>query len=43
MSFNELNSVEHYIIHKLTGTNLNDNQASEPPAQFADRWIFIPA
>lgn len=43
MSFNELNSVEHYIIHKLTGTNLNDNQASEPPAQFADRWTFIPA
>jgi type I restriction enzyme R subunit len=27
MSFNELNSVEHYIIQKLSGVNLN---AAEP-------------
>ena len=27
MSFNELNSVEHFIIHKLTGVNLNNVQS----------------
>lgn len=27
MSFNELNSVEHFIIEKLSGTNLNAAQA----------------
>ena len=27
MSFNELNSVEHFIIHKLTGVNLNNMQS----------------
>lgn len=25
MTFNELNSVEHYIIHQLSGVNLNDS------------------
>ena len=33
MAFNELNSVEHYIIHELSGVNLNaDNvpEISEP-------------
>ncbi len=24
MSFNELNTVEHFIIHPLTGVNLNN-------------------
>lgn len=24
MSFNELNSVEYFIIHRLTGVNLNN-------------------
>ena len=28
MSFNELNSVEHFIIHHLTGVNLNIVQCS---------------
>lgn len=27
MSFNELNSVEHFIIHRLTGANLNNVRA----------------
>jgi len=27
MIFNELNSVEHFIIHNLTGVNLNNVQA----------------
>ena len=28
MSFDELNSVEHFIIHHLTGVNLNNVQCS---------------
>ena len=28
MSFNELNSVEHFIIHQLTGLDLNDKDYS---------------
>lgn len=32
MSFNELNSVEHFIIQKLSGRNLN--------AQKEDPWIM---
>lgn len=27
MNFNELNSVEHFIIHRLTGVNLNAVQS----------------
>ena len=30
MSFDELNSVEHYIIHQLSGVNLNSNIVQEP-------------
>ena len=30
MSFNELNSVEHYIIQKLSGVNLNAADATSP-------------
>ncbi len=30
MAFNELNSVEHYIIHKLSGVNLNSKDVKEP-------------
>lgn len=31
MAFNELNSVEHYIIHQLSGINLNIvEQVAEP-------------
>ena len=30
MSFNELNSVEHYIIHKLADVNLNPSYVHEP-------------
>ena len=33
MGFNELNSVEHYIVHQLSGVNLNNTKAQEakPP------------
>ncbi|HIF9306605.1 TPA: type I restriction endonuclease subunit R [Photobacterium damselae] len=44
MGFTELNSVEHYIIHKISGVNLNDaqykNQVSEPQATYALQWQF---
>ena len=38
MSFNELNSVEYYIIHELSGTNLNDENISE---RFPDQVLSI--
>jgi len=44
MGFTELNSVEHYIIHQMTGVNLNaeqgNNQVSEPHAQYGLQWEF---
>lgn len=45
MGFTELNSVEHYIIHQMTGVNLNDshgkNEVSEPkPKSFGVQWQF---
>lgn len=44
MSFTELNSVEHYIVHQLTGVNLNDAKAvAEQPASYGAKWQFIPA
>ncbi len=46
MSFNELNTVEHFIIHKLTGVNLNNVQSgvvAEDPVEYGDRvkWKYI--
>jgi len=43
MSFNELNSVEHYIIHQLTGVNLNEPGFQEPKEVVGFPWKFIPA
>lgn len=46
MPFNELNSVEHYIIRELSGVNLNAaGQVQEPaPAYGASlRWQYLPA
>lgn len=45
MGFTELNSVEHYIIHQMTGVNLNvphgQNEVSEPkPKSFGVQWQF---
>ena len=41
MSFTELNSVEHYIIHQLSATNLNDENVSETPLkQYCSEWQF---
>ena len=44
MSFTELNSVEHYIIHQLSGVNLNAKGiASEPLPEYGARWNYLPA
>jgi type I restriction enzyme R subunit len=40
MGFNELNSVEHYIIHQLTGVNLNSNVLNEPLIRNATEWVY---
>ena len=40
MGFNELNSVEHYIIHQLTGVNLNSTEVNEPQSAYGNQWVF---
>ena len=40
MAFNELNSVEHYIIHQLSGINLNTNEAQEPTTDYGAQWVY---
>ena len=34
MGFNELNAVENYIIHELSGVNINDSKAREPKSGY---------
>jgi type I restriction enzyme R subunit len=41
MGFNELNSVEHYIIHQLTGSNLNNNIMDESKVGYGAQWQFV--
>ncbi len=45
MSFNELNSVEHFIIHKLTGVNLNNVQSgmvAEDAVEYDSvKWKYV--
>lgn len=46
-TFNELNSAEYFIIHQLTGTNLNQIQhgmIKEEPAHYGHepKWNYIP-
>lgn len=38
MGFNELNSVEHYIIHQLSGENLNSKNVAEPTEGYGLFW-----
>ena len=38
MAFNELNSVEHYIIHKLSGINLNANNSNN--SSVSSEWKY---
>lgn len=40
MSFNELNSVENYIIKQLTGVNLNTNEVSEDTLLYGGFWQY---
>lgn len=40
MAFTELNAVEHFIIHQLSGVNLNDNTAAEPKEHYGASWQF---
>ncbi len=40
MAFNELNSVEHYIIHRLAGVNLNTNVSHEPKSTYGLQWQY---
>lgn len=40
MVFNEQNSVENYIIHQLTGVNLNTNVISEPDYVYGIQWTY---
>ncbi|MAO52764.1 MAG: DEAD/DEAH box helicase [Pusillimonas sp.] len=40
MAFNELNSTEHYIIHQLSGCNLNRPDISEPSSVYGIKWVY---
>ena len=40
MAFNELNSVEHYIIHSLSGRNLNATGTQEPAPAYGTQWQY---
>jgi type I restriction enzyme R subunit len=40
MEFNELNSVEHYIIHQLSGVNLNSKVAQDTQVGYGAQWVF---
>ncbi|MDL2311639.1 type I restriction endonuclease subunit R [Bacteroidales bacterium OttesenSCG-928-B11] len=44
MSFNELNSVEHFIIKQLSGVDLNNNNSvAEPQSRYGVQWEYLPA
>jgi type I restriction enzyme R subunit len=43
MSFNELNSVEHFIIRQLSGVDLNSNTVAEPQSAYGVQWQYLPA
>jgi type I restriction enzyme, R subunit len=40
MTFNELNSVEHYIIHQLSGVNMNAKGVQEPKTGYSADWLY---
>lgn len=40
MAFNELNSVEHYIIHQLSGVNLNTTGVQEGRSAYRAQWVY---
>ena len=40
MTFNELNAVEHFIIHQLSGVNLNAAGVAEGQATYGAQWQY---
>ena len=40
MAFTELNSVEHYIIHQISGVNLNTDKAATPKSSYGAQWHY---
>ena len=40
MNFNELNAVEHFIIHQLSGVNLNADGVAELPPSYGTQWQY---
>jgi type I restriction enzyme R subunit len=40
MSFNELNSIEHYIVHQLSGVNLNKESLQDERPAYGATWKF---
>ena len=38
--FNELNSVENFIINQLSGVNLNDTYANESRPSYGAQWVY---
>ena len=44
MSFNEINAVENFVIHTVTGVNLNEtSMAQETQAPYGAQWEYLPA
>ena len=44
MSFNEINAVENFVIHTMTGVNLNEtSMAHEAQAPYGTQWEYLPA
>lgn len=43
MGFNELNSVEHFVVHQLSGTNLNNPDLMEPKPSYDKHWKYVPS
>ena len=44
MTFTELNAVEYYFIHRLSGVNLNaTDKMDEPKPTYGAQWKYIPA
>ena len=43
MAFNELNSVEYYIVNQLTGVNLNKGGVHEQKMGYGAQWTYKPA
>ncbi len=40
MAFTELNSVEYYIIHQLSGVNLNADKVATPKSSYGSQWVY---